>query len=96
MNKVFWVKEPNQDNESRGYIERVEYGKNGVELFDHKLGRINIDVLKPHIGEKIEFYRDGELVEVNKIGEISKNEDGVISLIMDSVEAETVKSDNEI
>lgn len=96
MNKVFWVKEPNQKNEKRGYIERIEYGKGGVTLFDHSEGKVDLNVLKPHIGEKIELYRNGELTEVNKIGDISKNEDGILTLHMESVEEEVVKSDDEI
>lgn len=96
MNKVFWVVEPNQPNEQRGYVARIEYGKDGVALFDKKSGVIDLTVLKPHIGEKIEFYRDNELVSVNVIGEISKNEDGVLTLYMDLIEEEVQKSDDEI
>lgn len=96
MNKVFWVKEPDQDNEKRGYIERIEYGKDGVALFDHDRGLIKLNVLKPHIGEKIEFYRDNVLVTVNKIADISKNEDGIMTLFLDSLEEKTEKADNEI
>lgn len=96
MNKVFWLKEEGQDNEKRGFVARIEYGKDGVELFDEKKGMINFDVLKPHIGEKIEFYRNNELVDVRTIGGIEKNEDGVKTLYMDSIEEVATKADNEI
>ena len=98
MNKIFWIKEPNQKNEKRGYIERIETSKGIVVEFDHKTDRIDLDVLKPHIGEQLEYYRNGELQSYNKITMIEPNEDGINTLHIERPEKEEVveKAENEI
>lgn len=96
MNKIFWVKEPNQDNENRGYIERIEYGKDGVVLFDEKEGKIDVNVLKPHIDEEVEYYRNGELDSKRVISGVEANEDGVMTIYIDTIEETVAKGENEI
>lgn len=96
MNKVFWVKEKNQPNPKRGYIERIETSAGVVAEFDVKADRIDLDVLKPHIGEKVELYRNGKLSSSTKIVDIGLNEDGVNTLHIETMDEEKVKDENEI
>lgn len=97
MNKIFWVKEPNQKNENRGYIERLETSKGVVVEYDHKADRIDLDALKPHIGEQLEYYRNGELQAQHKITMIEPNEEGINTLHIEKrEEAVAEKAENEI
>ena len=98
MNKVFWVKEPNQTNLRRGYIERIETSAGVTVEYDHKLDKIDLDVLKPHIGEQVEYYRNGELQAPHKITMIEPNDDGVNTLHIEHSRGEAVKAkaENEI
>lgn len=96
MNKAFWVKEENQPNPRRGYIERIETSKCVVVEYDWDANKIDLDVLKPHIGEKIEFYRNGEPGSITKIVEIGLNKEGINTVHLESIDEEVAKDENAV
>ena len=96
MNKVFWVKEENQPNPQRGYVERIETSKGVVVEYDWDKDKIDLNVLNPHIGEKIELYRNGELTSSTKIVDVGLNKDGINTLHIETVDEEITKHEDEI